>query len=168
MLCKHSQPLLLKRMQPLNWRGTSSGAKDIKLFASNDNHALFDIQWYPKRQAKPSAERIQHEFEIGNFVFCCLCFFLWRVRKPSAVPYTTPNLQCGNSKEPPTQPKTSIVLFKLTSRICVGADKTTGHEYWPLPVAIASGHGHWQWPVAMAAGHGHRQWPVAMACDCGQ
>ena len=69
-------------------------------------------------QAKPSAERIQHEFEIGNFVFFLSCFFCWRVRKPSAVPYATPNLQCGSSKEPPTQPKASIVLHKLTSRKC--------------------------------------------------
>ena len=128
MLRKHSQPSLLMRMQSLNWRGTSSGAKDIKLFASNDNHALFDIQWYPKRQAKPSAERIQHEFEIGNFVFFVFVFFFWRVRKPSAVPYATPNLQCGSSKEPPTQPKASIVLHKLTSRKCDLTQQTRAHR----------------------------------------
>ena len=50
-------------------------------------------------QAKTSAERIQHEFEIGNFVFFLPLFFFWPVRKPSAVPYATPNLQCGSSKE---------------------------------------------------------------------
>ena len=50
-------------------------------------------------QAKTSAERIQHEFEIGNFVFVLAFAFFWPVRKPSAVPYATPNLQCGSSKE---------------------------------------------------------------------
>ena len=113
-------------------------------------------------QAKPSAERIQHEFEIGNCVFFCLCFFLGEF--VSQAPFHT-QLQICSVAIRRSHRRNRKRLWFYTNRRHESAlahiepmAMNAGHCLWPLQMAMtlamACGHGRWPWPQTLASGHG--------------